>query len=376
MKGIVVEINQKDAVVLTEGGLFTKIKNEKYTLGQTIDTRKSISFGAKWVAGAVSMAAVLAVSTIGAFAYYTPTDYVSMDVNPSVEYTINMFDRILDVKAVNDDGKEMIANLDLKNMNIEDALKETLDQLIEDGYLTDDPDGGVVITTSNEEQGDAEQLAKDIKKEIQNYLGSRKGINAVVDAKAVKPEKVEEAKDLGVTPGKLTLVEKLKDSTSGAISMDEWLNKPVREINKAIKNNRKYERANQEVQVQQDDAADSETDRDNSDGRYQGKWQREDSGDRGDNQYFTSNGGIDLDDLQNWNGDRDYNSSGNDGNNGQGNGDVKDWFNNGHESGGNGWGSEWTSSGGVEPPGNGKHPDRHTDSKNQSNDEGWSDETD
>jgi hypothetical protein len=41
------------------------------------------------------MAAALALFTTGHNAYYTPTDYVSMDVNPSVEYSVNRFDRIL-----------------------------------------------------------------------------------------------------------------------------------------------------------------------------------------------------------------------------------------------------------------------------------------
>jgi hypothetical protein len=156
-----------------------------------------------------------------------------------VEYSLNTFDRILKVKAVNDDGAEILDSLDLKNMKIEDALKETLDKLMADGYLTDDPNGGVVITTSNDEMGDAEQLAAELEQDIQSYLDDQEGITAKVDAEAVAPDRVQEARELGVTPGKLNLVEKLQKSTTGAISVDEWLTKPVKEINKAIKDNKK-----------------------------------------------------------------------------------------------------------------------------------------
>lgn len=239
MKGIVVDINKNDAVILSDGGLFTRVKNKNYAVGQTIQIQESKKTYPKLVAGAASMAAAFAVCTIGAYAWFTPTDYVSMDVNPSIEYTLNTFDRILDVEGVNDDGEEILAGLELKNMKIDKAVKATLDQLMAEGYLGNDPNGGVVITTSNDKKGDAEELAAELEQEVQAYLDGQDGITAEVDAEAVAPERVEEAKELGVTPGKLNLVEKLQASTTGAIHMDEWLNKPVKEINKAIKENRK-----------------------------------------------------------------------------------------------------------------------------------------
>lgn len=241
MKGIVVEIENKDAVILTNDGLFKKVKNTNYEIGQKIMIKESRKTGSKLIMGAASMVAAAAICTIGAFAYYTPTDYVSLDVNPSVEYSINRFDRILDVKAVNDDGAELLIGLNLKYKTIEAAVKETIDKLMIDGYLVDDPNGGVVITTSNDELEKAEQLAAELKKGIQTYL-SRKGVAAEVDAEAVEMERVLEARELGVTPGKLNLVDQLQESTDGEINKAMWLTMPVKEINKAIKENRKQEK--------------------------------------------------------------------------------------------------------------------------------------
>lgn len=246
MKGIVVEINKNDAVILADNGLFTKVKNQNYSVGQAIQIQESKKTYSKLAAGAASMAAAFAVCTIGAYAWFTPTDYVSLDVNPSVEYSLNTFDRILDARGVNDDGKEILKDLDLKNMKIENAVKETLNKLMADGYLTDDPDGGVVITTSNDKKGDAEKLAAELEQKVQAYLDDQEDITANVEAEAVAPERVEEAKEMGVTPGKLNLVEKLQASTTGAIHMEEWLTKPVKEINKAIKDNRKAGKHNEE----------------------------------------------------------------------------------------------------------------------------------
>lgn len=237
MNGIIVEINRKDAVLLTDDGLFLKIKNRDYAVGQSVSITKTISRASKLITVAASMAAVISICTIGGAAYFTPTDYVSLDVNPSIEYTVNRFDRILDVKAVNDDGTEILSELDLDNMELENAVKKTIDQLIADGYLTNDENGGVVITTSNKEIGKAEELAAELEEELQIYIDDKKEVIADVEAEAVGLDRVREARQLGVTPGKLNLVDKLRASTDSAIDEEQWLDMPVREINKAIKHN-------------------------------------------------------------------------------------------------------------------------------------------
>lgn len=242
MNGIILEINGKEAVALTDDGVFQKMKNAGYHIGQIVKImpeRRSVS---KLAAGLAGVAAAFAVATTGAVAYYTPTDYVSLDVNPSVEYSVNLFERILNVKAANDDGEEILSGMDLDNMTIEQGIKETIDRLIEEGYLLDDSSGNIVIATSNNKQGKAVRLAAELKREIRAYLSEIKGITVEVDAEAVQPEKVQEAKDLGITPGKLNLLEKLQSSTSGAIDPADWRDIPVKEINKAIKENRKSEK--------------------------------------------------------------------------------------------------------------------------------------
>lgn len=246
MKGIVVEIKSNDVVVLSDDGVISKLKNNNYEIGQVIVMKNNKSRSKRFIAGAASFVATIAICTIGGFAYFTPTDYVSLDVNPSIEYSVNMFDRVLDIKAVNDDGEEILKSLYLDNHTIEEAVKLTLEELIEKGYLTDDEDGGVIVTTSNPDLEEATKLANELKAEIQSFINEQEDVIAEVEALAVGKERVEEARKLGVTPGKLNLVQKLQASTDGAINIKEWLNKPVKEINKTIKEYR-YENKNKEL---------------------------------------------------------------------------------------------------------------------------------
>lgn len=207
--------------------------------------------------------AAIFIFAAGAFAYYTPTSYVSLDVNPSLEYTINMFDRVLVVKAVNDDGKDIIFNLELKNKKIAKAVEETIDKLIEEGFITKDENAGIIISVSNSDGNKADDLVNKIKESTLSYL-KNKGETAQVEAEAVGLARVEEARKLGITPGKLNLIEKLKNSSStpDSIVIEEWVDKPVKEINKTIKENRKAEK-NNKADDDNDDTLDPGNDEDN-----------------------------------------------------------------------------------------------------------------
>lgn len=257
MKGIVLEIKNNEAAILSDDGAISKAKNKNYKIGQVIRLKEKKIFKSKFIASAAGLVAAMAISATGAFAYYTPTSYVSLDVNPSIEYSVNMFDRVLTVKAVNDDGKDIVIDLDAEHKDITKAVEKTIDKLIEAGYIAEDENSGVVIAVSNPKEDKAEDLAKKIEKEAQKHM-DEKGETAKVEVEAVGRERVEKARELGVTPGKLNLVEKLKESAADPdkIKIEEWLDKSVKEINKTIKENReqlKNEDAEDEDEVKDTD---------------------------------------------------------------------------------------------------------------------------
>lgn len=58
--------------------------------------------------------------------YFTPTAEISIDINPSLELSINRFDRVISVDGYNDDGRALAAALDVKFMNYADAIERIL----------------------------------------------------------------------------------------------------------------------------------------------------------------------------------------------------------------------------------------------------------
>jgi hypothetical protein len=243
MKAVVVEIRNNKAAVLSDNGCVVTVKNNGYEIGQVIHMIDSKKQFTKKIAVFAASAAAFVVLGTGAWAYATPYSYVSMDVNPSIEYTVNRFDRVLTVKAINDDGEEILKAItleDLENKTIEDAILKTVDQITAAGYFNTTAEGGIVITTASENMDKADELATDLQQVVEEEIAEVKE-DIIVEAYSVGLERVEEARELGVTPGKLNLVEKLQSSSSdpSSINIEEWLNRSVKDIMKATKDNRK-----------------------------------------------------------------------------------------------------------------------------------------
>jgi hypothetical protein len=243
MKAVIVELKNNLAAVLSDDGRITTIKNKDYEIGQVIQMRSQNSNLTKKIVTFAASAAAFVILSVGTWAYASPYSYVSLDVNPSIEFTVNRFDRVLSVKAVNDDGEEILQEIsldDLENKTIEDAITNTVKQISEQGYFDGTIEGGLVITTSGKDEDKAEELAQELQNTVEEEINEN-GDDVVVEAYSVGLERVEEARALGVTPGKLNLVEKLQASAAdpSTIDLEEWLNKPVKEIMKATKDNRK-----------------------------------------------------------------------------------------------------------------------------------------
>ena len=72
---------------------------------------------------AVSAACSLLVFLAGgSYLFFTPTAFISVDVNPSLELGINRFDRVVSVTGYNEDGQNLADNLSLKY--VESSMSE------------------------------------------------------------------------------------------------------------------------------------------------------------------------------------------------------------------------------------------------------------
>ncbi|MGI6333910.1 MAG: anti-sigma-I factor RsgI family protein [Saccharofermentanales bacterium] len=86
----------------------------------------------------------------------TPVSAISVDANPSLELGVNRFDRIVTVDSYNDDGVDLAALVDLRNLNYFDALDVLLSNQAMQPYVT--KDGLVSITVIGSSNQKSEEM--------------------------------------------------------------------------------------------------------------------------------------------------------------------------------------------------------------------------
>ncbi|MDF2631198.1 MAG: hypothetical protein K0R39_5029, partial [Symbiobacteriaceae bacterium] len=110
-KGVLLEMAGRQAVVLTPQGEFKKIPAPRGTweIGDEVEYAelRSVAPWARWGATAAA-AAVLMVGSFVGYNQYTltvPVAVVTVDINPSLELTLNKKDQVLKAKPLNADGE-------------------------------------------------------------------------------------------------------------------------------------------------------------------------------------------------------------------------------------------------------------------------------
>lgn len=75
---------------------------------------------------AAACACMLLILFGGRWLYFTPTAKISIDINPSIELSINRFDQVIFVNGFNEDGQELSNALDVKYKNYTQAIEQIL----------------------------------------------------------------------------------------------------------------------------------------------------------------------------------------------------------------------------------------------------------
>ncbi|GFI61432.1 anti-sigma-I factor RsgI7 [Clostridiales bacterium] len=71
-------------------------------------------------------ASLLFILIGGHWLYFTPIVEISLDINPSIELSLNRLERLISVNGLNDDGLELTNTLDIKFKKYTDAINQIL----------------------------------------------------------------------------------------------------------------------------------------------------------------------------------------------------------------------------------------------------------
>ncbi|MDX8360481.1 hypothetical protein [Cytobacillus sp. IB215316] len=163
----------------------------------------------KWKLALVSTIATLLV-IISVLPFYTPNKvfaYMSIDINPSIELSINNKLEVLSVTALNTEGERIIENLpDWKKQDIAFVTNSIIDESKKYGYLNEG--SNLLITTVKIHQ---ESTTKDIEKKLEEKIViiSETLVKDTIHVTSVKSDENtrKKAEEQGISTGKYLIEE-------------------------------------------------------------------------------------------------------------------------------------------------------------------------
>ena len=156
---------------------------------------------------------------------------IDLDVNPGIELSISKNEKVIEAKAVNDEGQDILEGMDLKGTNINTACNAVTGAMLTRGYLS--PTSNSILVSVHH--------VKDVEKgvEIEKALSER--LNAYLVNSDISPavlgQYVEESDELkafadanGITEGKAWMIKNLLASGSAKMTEESLLKLSTQEL--------------------------------------------------------------------------------------------------------------------------------------------------
>lgn len=148
---------------------------------------------------------------------------VSLDVNPSIEMTVNRREKILSCTPLNEEAREVLADMgggaDLKGTKLDVAVNAIVGSLVRHGYL-DSISSAILISVEDRDENRAAKLQQELTAAVDAVL-QEQSANASVLSQTLtqQPELETQAREHHISTGKAYLVRQVMEM-NGTISLN------------------------------------------------------------------------------------------------------------------------------------------------------------
>jgi len=94
---------------------------------------------------------------------------ITLDVNPSIVLSTNYYNKVIKAEALNDDGEEILKDINVNNLKPEEATNIIIDELIKEGYLEGDG-ANVLLTVENNDLVKAKEIESNLLESVNSKL--------------------------------------------------------------------------------------------------------------------------------------------------------------------------------------------------------------
>lgn len=145
---------------------------------------------------------------------------IGIDVNPSVELSVNKKNKVLEAKALNEDGESIMQDMDLKGVDLNTAVNAVIGSMVTHGYLSQ-LDNAILVTVSNDSISKAQGLRYAVVNDIRNTLEEKQLKAVVYDQQVMEEDEVKQlADEYKISYGKAYFLRELI-LQNNSLSMDD-----------------------------------------------------------------------------------------------------------------------------------------------------------
>lgn len=145
--------------------------------------------------------------------------YVSLDINPSLEMSVDRNLNVIDVKYFNSDAANLLMQENLQGKNLYDALTVVINKAIKQNYIKTNQ-VNLIISTVSSSDADANSVDQKAVQQVLEKSIKTDGFTGEVKTYSVTDEFRSTAEEKGLSPGKFLIYEQLV-KTGNKISIDE-----------------------------------------------------------------------------------------------------------------------------------------------------------
>lgn len=170
--GSILELKDKQAIIITDSCDFVIIQRQSQMfVGQQITfTKSELNKTNKKYLKYIALAASFFIISLCSIFYFqifvsnTVFAYVDVDINPSVEFSIDKNAKVLDTKPLNTDAERLLKELELIDLPIKEAISQVVDTSKQLGYISTSKTNEILISASineNSTQNSSDQNTYD-----------------------------------------------------------------------------------------------------------------------------------------------------------------------------------------------------------------------
>ncbi|MBQ8375006.1 MAG: hypothetical protein IJX98_05485 [Clostridia bacterium] len=141
----------------------------------------------------------------------TAETFVYLDVNPSIELSLDENNYVLSCNAANDDAEAVLQNMQLKGVEIKTALNAIVGAMYVKGYLAAEDNSMLISVDTNDAKNTGLFLTYLTDQVNQVFADSDMECSIIAQGVSADEELKRRAEENGVSVGKMQLVEKMID---------------------------------------------------------------------------------------------------------------------------------------------------------------------